>query len=263
MKLSSKAPKLLSLATCLILLVAWFDLSASFGQSDQILTGTVSTTDGHPIADVRVYGSQSKTCCPFQRQHTQTDASGRFSLSAPGSVVHFGAEKFEPKTWIVQPGSSELQITLQPDSNPFILPKCKHSAPGMRRILGGSMGLTFDIPKKDFEILGGKPDTDYVRWVIKLKSSKSFVSLWFGPYAFNSDPDDDLLLDSSSITERNVKTSEGEDYGRDSFGQLHNGDKWRHLWIAIADGAEYHASSADAALLDQIVNSACQTIRRE
>ncbi len=147
----------------------------------------------------------------------------------------------------------------QPDSSPFILPTCGPRALGARRITGGFQGLTFDIPKKHFEILGGKPDTDYVRWVIKLKSSKSFVSLWFGPYAFSPKPDDDLLRDSVSTSERNIETPDGERVGNDSFGQLRNGDKWRHFYVAIADGAEYRASAADALLLDRVVNSACRT----
>ncbi|MGB2644858.1 MAG: hypothetical protein WBG02_19840 [Candidatus Acidiferrum sp.] len=119
--------------------------------------------------------------------------------------------------------------------------------------------MTFDIPKKNFEILGGKPDTDYVRWSIKLKSSKSFVSLWFGPYAFNPEPSEDLLHDSVSIAQRNIETPDGERVGKDIFGQLPNGDKWRHFYVTIADGAEYRASADDAPLLDKIVNSACQT----
>ena len=154
--------------------------------------------------------------------------------------------------------TSELHIILRPDSNPFILPLCKSPAPGVRRIEGGFMGLTFDIPKKDFEILGGKRDTDYVRWAIKLKSSKSFASLWFGPYAFNPEPGDDLLHDSVSITQRDIETPDRERVGKDSFGLLSNGDKWRHFYVAIADGAEYRASAADALLLDRVVNSACQ-----
>jgi len=129
----------------------------------------------------------------------------------------------------------------------------------MRRVEGGFQGLTFDIPKKDFEILGGNPDTDYVRWVIKLKSRKSFVSLWFGPYAFNPEPNDALLHDSISITQRTIETPSGERVGKDSFGQLRNGDKWRHFFVAIGDGAEYRASAADSSLLDKVVNSACQT----
>jgi hypothetical protein len=262
MKLGPRDSKALFLAICFFLPFASFGLSTTFAQPSQTLTGTVTASDGRPLPDVIVYGSLSKTCCPFKREQTKTDSSGRFTLKNPGAVIHFDAEKFEPKTWIVEPDTADVHAVLQPDSNPFNLPACKPPAPGMRRIQGGFMGLTFDIPKRNFEILGGKPDVDYVRWVIKLKSSKSFVSFWFGPYAFPSDPDDDLLLDSVSIMERNVKTSDGKDFGRDSFGQLHNGEKWRHLWIAIADGAEYRASSAEAALLDQVVDSACIIPRR-
>jgi len=146
----------------------------------------------------------------------------------------------------------------QPDSSPFLLPTCRPPAPGTSRIEGGFQGLTFDILKKNFEILGGKPDTDYVRWSIKLKSSKSIISLWFGPYAFNPEPDNDLLHDSVSITQRNIETPDGERVGKDSFGQLRNGDKWRHFYVAIGNGAKYRASAADAPLLDKVVNSACQ-----
>jgi hypothetical protein len=100
----------------------------------------------------------------------------RFAFEAPKllflticfflAIASFGHSTIFGQSDQILSGTSELHIILQPESNPFILPPCKSPAPGVRRIQGGFMGLTFDISKKDFEILGGKPDTDYVRWSI-------------------------------------------------------------------------------------------------
>lgn len=259
MKLSFHAVSVGFVLGCLLLCFVTVRSFPIVAQSGQPLAGTVSTTNGHPIEGATVYGSQSKTCCPFKRESTKTDSSGQFTLHSPGAVIHVVAEKFQPKVLVVQPSESQTSIILESDSDSIVLPICKRPASGVRRIAGGFIGLRFDVRKKDFEVLGGKPDVDYVRCAIKPKASKSFVNLWFGPYAFNADPDDDLVLDSVSITEHTIKTNDGKMAGIDSFGQLRNGERWRHFWVAAADGAEYRASAPDSVLLDQVVDSACQT----
>jgi hypothetical protein len=262
MKPNRVTPRVILLG-CFLFSLVFFNLRTIIGNASVALTGVVSTQDGHPIANVLVYGSLSKACCPYKSEQTRTDSAGRFIMHDPGAVIHFVGEKFQPKTWIVNYETTEVHIILEPDSNPFVIPPCKPLAKGMRRIVGGFMGLSFDVPKKNLQILGGKPDTDYVRWVIKPRSGTSYLSLWFGAHAMDPDPDDELLLDSLTISERNVENPKGDRIGKDTFGQMKNGDLWRHLWVGPGDGAVYRAAASDTQILDQVVNSACKTPRRD
>ena len=79
------------------------------------------------------------------------------------------------------------------------------------------------MPKRGFVIGGDKPDVDYVRFVIKPIASSSYLQLWFGPYAFNSDPEDERYLDSVSYSERRVSVEDGNGWGSDTSGELRTG----------------------------------------
>ena len=251
--------KHLLIFACLLVLFRFVPVSSVSGQAMDVLTGIVTTPEGKPIPEVLIYGSQSKKCCPFKREQTRTDSSGRFALKDPGAVVHFAADKFMFKVWIVRPNVGESHFVLEPETEAatFSVPACKNPAPGVRRIPGGNFGVQFDVPRKDLIISGGKMDVDYRRFLIKPKTGSSYLELWFGPYAFSGDPGDDLLLDSVSFTEKRVSVVDGKAWGNDFTGELHSGEHWRHTYIGPGDGARYKASLADAPLFDKVVNSAC------
>ena len=46
------------------------------------------------------------------------------------------------------------------------IPACVDAAKGQRLIGWGKYGLFFAVPKRGVKILGGKPDVDYVKFVI-------------------------------------------------------------------------------------------------
>jgi hypothetical protein len=246
--------KLALIFTYLFAVIPVASVPVLLSQTEEALVGLVTNPDGKPIPDVLVYGSESKECCPFKREQTKTDDSGHFTLNDPGAVVHFSAAKYRPKSWVHPANVAESKIILEPDTEPLIISSCRGKPGGMRRISWGKYGLQFDVPVNGFTIGGGKTDVDYVRWVIKPKSGTSYLAVWFGPYAFSSDPGDQLFLDSVSFSERTVS---GERWGIDISGELRTGARWRHTYIGPGDGAEYKASPADVAALDQIINSAC------
>src|SRR5256885_17049538 len=68
------------------------------------------------------------------------------------------------------------------------IPQCAKLSPGHRWISWGQYGLKFQVPKRAVKILGGKPDVDYVKFVIKPVHGDAALVVWFGGMAFDSKP---------------------------------------------------------------------------
>lgn len=113
----------------------------------------------------------------------------------------------------------------------MVAPVCAKPGPHLRRIGWGKFGLQFDVPTREVDVLGGKPDVDYVRYVIKPKAGDGYLEFWFGPYAFNSNPDAELLENSVATGKRDIVSSSGEQTGKDSWGKLKDGEVWRHTFL--------------------------------
>jgi hypothetical protein len=265
-------------------IVVLFLVPALLGQADQPIQGIVVTQDGQPIAGVSVYGSLGK-CCPVQREQTTTDKNGAFRLQRPGTVIHFFKENLQPQSIVIQPGSSALRSTMSPDTNAMSVSSCGPRRRGQERLGLGTYGLQFTVSGPGFDVQGGRPDIDYVRYVIKRKQSPSFLELWFGPTAMRPDPDDDRFIESNDFVQRLLlirytgdflqtvllfrnataglyNPGQGPDSlwgpGLDSWGHLRGGGSWRHTAIWGMGGATYNkASSEDAVAFDQVINSVC------
>jgi hypothetical protein len=176
----------------------------------------------------------------------------------PVPVIHLQKDGLQPLT-VVLAGGSELHITMEPATNSMILQPCLSPQASERQIPGANFGLNFAVPKHAVKILGGKPDTDYVEYVIKPKKSHSWLELWFGPYAMSWEPEDDQFIKSADFAQRTLVLPNGATIGVDSGGHLHNGTNWRQTNI-VGEGARYtDAPIEDAKLFDQIINSACFT----
>jgi hypothetical protein len=233
-------------------------LPSMFGQTELPIRGTVVTKDGQPIAGVMVYGSMSKNCCPFKREQTTTDEEGQFRLEHPGAVIHFWKDNLQPQALVVGPGTSEVRMTMEPSTESLVVPACGKPGPGQKQIGWGKYGLRFRVPKRAVKILGGKTNTDYVRYVIKPKTGEAHLELWFGPYAMESDPDNDLVINSVNFAQRNVVDANGGVAGKDSWGNLRSEGSWRQTAVSTQGGSIYrNARPQDATLFDQIVNSIC------
>jgi hypothetical protein len=241
----------------LVIVVALLFAPGASAQTDSALDGTVTTRNGQPVAGASVLGSTPKTCCPSTPESTKTDERGMFHLAHAGAVVHFFKEDFEPQTRVIQPGTSQIAVSLlaSNNDNDLTAPSCRKHRPGTKRI-GGRVG--FDVPGRNVQVLGGKPDVDYVRYVIKPKTGDSYLELWFGPYALSMTPSDDDFLNSVTFSERRIVSASMGVIGTDTRGQLQNQEKWRQAAVAASGGAWYRAKTAeDAALFDQIVDSMC------
>jgi hypothetical protein len=235
------------LVIALVLLLA----PAASSQTDLALEGTV-TANGQPVAGVSVMGSP-KTCCFSTPEITKTDEKGMFRLEHPGAVVHFSKEDFEPQARVIPSGTAQIAVALLPLGNDLIAPPCRKHRPGTKRI-GSRVG--FDVPQRNVQVLGGKPDVDYVRYVIKPKTGESYLELWFGSHALSMTPSDEDFLNSVTFSERRIVSPSMGVVGTDTRGQLHNQEKWRQTAVVISGGAKYRAETPeDAALFDQIVDS--------
>jgi hypothetical protein len=236
-------------ATATVLLLIFLSSAQETG-----LLGTVTDSQGKPLAGVHVQGSPGK-CCPSDSESTESNSFGKFQLKRPGQVIHLWKEDFDLQSRIVKPGLTEIQIVLDQANNSLKLSTCQKLRQGFKQI-GGR--VRFAVPKSGFQILGGKRDVDYVRYVIKPSEGNSFLELWFGPYAISLEPSDEQFLDSADFAQRYVTLPGVGVAGEDSYGHLSEVGNWRHMAIATVGGAIYDkASVKEAALYDQIINTAC------
>ena len=244
----------INLGWWVVLLTLLIPLSLS-AQTDTPINGIVIDKNGEPVADVTV--RSRTTCCPQKFDEGKSDKDGRFHLEHPGKVLRFYKDGVLPKTVVVSASAPEVRVALELSTESMLMPDCGQAPRGFTRISSGKRGIHFDVPEQRVKISGGTPDVDYVKYVIKPRHSKGYLQLWFGPYAMNPEPDDDDFLSSSTFTERYVVNSNGEPVGRDSRGQATAGGSWRRTAIFL-EGAVYRdASPRDAALFDQIIDSAC------
>jgi hypothetical protein len=142
---------------------------------------------------------------------------------------------------------------------PMVLSACGKQGSHLRRVGWGKYGLQFDVPVNEARISGGKPDVDYVRYVIKPMNGDGYLELWFGPMAFSPEPDKELLLNSVRVQKRKVVNVTGEEIGQDSSGKLKTGKIWRHTFFLVggADGTQYESVQENVELFNRIVDSAC------
>lgn len=137
------------------------------------------------------------------------------------------------------------------------VPRCAEPSKDQSLIGWGKYGLFFSVPKRGFKILGGKPDEDYVKFVIKPNKHEAALVLWFGGMAFHPDPPGETIRTSVSFTQTKLLNPNGTEIGLDSRGKKGDKSNWR--WLGVwAEGGDYeNASAEDARLFDQILDSAC------
>jgi hypothetical protein len=158
-----------------------------------------------------------------------------------------------------KPQASTSQAGPKKSPEAMVVPVCGKPDPHLRRIGWGKFGPQFDVPMQEVEVLGGEPDVDYVRYVIKPKTGKGYLELWFGLYAFNPNPEKELLIQSVSSQKRDVVGTSGEPMGTDSSGKLQTGEVWRHTFFLISgmNGARFRAGQENTPLFNRIIDSAC------
>jgi hypothetical protein len=149
---------------------------------------------------------------------------------------------------------------------------CKELRPGMRRI-GERQGFQFDLPIRDLTITEGWGDTPAAEHVfdIKLNNSKAHLMLSSGS-SIPLIPPDPIL--ASAGQERKILDKRGNMIGEDSWGHWGQGERWRHVrfresgLVDASYGSKNEAEipsygsvhERDAAIFDQIIDSACREL---
>lgn len=178
---------------------------------------------------------------------------------------------------------------------PFLpaVSSCVGPRPGMRRIgermkrIGEQTSFQFDVPTEDFTISEGCTDAGppICGFDIKPKNSTALLSVSWGEETTrqmgrSGMPPDPILgssglasseLDLSAfVGKRRVLDDEGKTIGQESWGYWGQGERWRrvHLlgWVQANYGSKDEMDvrsygsvhERDAALFDQIINSACR-----
>jgi hypothetical protein len=215
--------------------------------------------DGQPISAVTVSGAIWKTCCPAQRDRSVSDNEGKFHLEHPGRVIHFYKNGLSPQTVVLDDYTRAIDVTLKTSEDSLALPTCAKTKEGSRAIGWGKYGLQFSVPTHSTNIAGGRPDVDYVRWIISPQKGSSNLALWFGPYTANLEPEDDRFIQSASFIQRTIVVGDGAQAGIDSRGKLRGGGEWRHTAILGQGAAMYtNANPDDRELFDHIIDSICE-----
>ncbi len=168
-------------------------------------------------------------------------------------------------------------LEFAPGEKPLPLPpflaavsSCRELGPGMRRI-GEQVGFQFDVPIRDFTVHEGSTDAPppIHGFDIRPKNSTAYLSISWGEETTERRPPDPILDSSDNIQKRTVLDDNGKTIGEESWGYWGQGERWRrvHLlgWLQLRYGSKNEREvpsygsvhERDAALFDQIINSAC------
>ena len=176
-------------------------------------------------------------------------------------------------------GLAYLEFSPRARPNPPPLPNvssCAELGPGMRRI-GEQMGFQdvgfrFDVPTKDFTIHEGCTDASPLicGFDIRPKSSTAWLSISWGEETTERKPPDPILDSSENVEKRRILDDQRRLIGEESWGYWGQGERWRRVHLLGWIQARYGSKNAtdvpgygsvrerDAALFDQIINSACR-----
>lgn len=139
----------------------------------------------------------------------------------------------------------------------LVLSVCQAVAPGMRRFKA-NWGTQFDAPEANFTVKAHERDMPGGElYTVTLKERAEYLVVW---------QDDDLFRDlknafpvfSRHVGQDDVRTHAGRIVGKDHWGDLNGGDRWRYVSFSDGDGAGYWPVPLnEARLFDQVINSAC------
>jgi hypothetical protein len=134
---------------------------------------------------------------------------------------------------------------------------CPNLTFGVHRI-ASDFGVRFDAPERVFTVHAGPRDMPAgTLYVVKLTDADANIVVW---------RDDDIFRDlktaypvfSEHVEERNIRDARGRIFGRDRWGYLQSGERWRYVRFSTGDAVGYEPTPLKQAnLLDQVVNSAC------
>lgn len=152
-----------------------------------------------------------------------------------------------------------LLLMRDPHAPPaIVVSACGEVAAGMRRITS-DFGTQFDVSEKTFTINVGTQDMPPGRfYVVTLRDSATNTVMGHDDGIWE-DFKNTFPTFSRHIKERNVRAANERSVGRDRWGYLKSGARWRYVAFSSGDAVGYRpAPPKEAILLDQVINSACR-----
>ncbi len=139
----------------------------------------------------------------------------------------------------------------------IVLSVCQAVAPGIQRIKG-DFGVRFDVPDAKFSIKDGARDMPPgTLYKVALKDRAANMMVWHDDDVF-SELKSAFPVFSRHVGEGEVRTLEGRKVGRDRWGDLRGGDRWRYVTFSSGDAVGYWPIPPnEARLFDQVLDSAC------
>ena len=149
-----------------------------------------------------------------------------------------------------------------------VIKSCGPGSPDMRRIQSKVLSspnavqtVQFDVPTAQFRIQEGATDMPpFIHgFDLTVKGSSSHLEI-SSPHSVTKTPvaAPDPRRTFSTYEERRILNSSGEVVGRDVWGYLQTGERWREVQIHPLVVAQYGlVREQDARLFDQVINSAC------
>jgi hypothetical protein len=139
----------------------------------------------------------------------------------------------------------------------LVLAACRDLPPGTHRI-NADFGTQFDVREKDFTIRSGMRDLPPgILHSVRLKDGTASMVIWHDDDIFN-ELKSAFPVFSEHVKERHVNTPQGSSVGKDRWGYLSSGERWRYVTFSSGDAVGYRPiRPEEASLLDQVISSAC------
>ncbi len=140
----------------------------------------------------------------------------------------------------------------------LVLSACQAMAPGMKRFKASVGGPQFDVPESIFTVRAWSgdmpPGTIYT---VTFKDRAEYMAVGQDDGFFN-ELKNAFPVFSRHVGKDNVRTREGRIVGKDSWGDLNGGDRWRYVTFPDGDAVGYRPMRpGEARLFDEVINSAC------
>ena len=145
----------------------------------------------------------------------------------------------------------------------LIVSTCSESVPAIQRVGSGNVAASsriyFDVPAENFTIHSGTPDMVIGTYhAVALRGSSTNLEIGYGALNLDRELSAAFPVFSTHREERDVRTPGGRVIGKDRWGFLKSGERWRIVRFSGGDEIGYRpVGTKEAGLFDQVVNSAC------
>ncbi len=239
-------------------LLALVSISLAAGDS-QVPRGTVTDSEGHPLADVRV-------CRPLV-ECTCSDSRGHFAFPAETARSQGDAELFFARDGFAAVTlradvERPLKVSLSPsDSSPWLLPVCPPQGDASRRLSALPAGFTLDVPEN--VRVRHFADADYGCVRVRPRWGRGYLLLCGGPH-WSYLPAASPLPEGVRVTARrevrHQVAASCEDIpspGMDARGIDDAGADWRYVGGLFETIEVYAPSERSQKLFDAILDTLC------